>query len=298
MNQKNGVNTEQYYAESTENLWQWIDMAPGEFNVRDITNEFGYKFIYTQKLEKLVKLGFLERVGDKRGQYRKRQMDLEELDFINADDSPVDLWLPLRLSEYAAVMPGNIIIIAGAKDSGKSAFCFNIIKENMRKKWDVHYFSSEMGAGEIKLRLGKDPYLSLDQWKFKAYSRAGEFADVVRPGPRSLNIIDFYESHDDFYKVAGGLKAIHGRLNGGIAIICLQKNPQNDTGLGGYRTLEVCRIALALDKGKAKIVVAKNFKDPEKNPVGWVCNYKLVGGLQIIPTRTHGDQIWQKKEGE
>lgn len=293
--QKKGINTENYYADNSANMLEWIDMAPGEFNVRDITNDFGYKFIFTQKLELLVKTGFLERVGDKRGQYRKRQIDLEELDFVNADDSPVDIWLPLRLSDMANTMPGNIIIIAGAKDSGKSAFCLNIIKENMRKDWDIHYFSSEMGAGEIKLRLGKDPYLSLDQWNFKAYSRAGDFADVVRPGPNSLNIIDFFETFDDFYKVAGGLKAIHNRLQGAVCVVCLQKNPHNDTGLGGYRTLEVCRIALALDKGKAKIVVAKNFRDPEKNPVGLICKYKLVNGIDIRPERISGDMIWGRE---
>ena len=189
-------------------------------------------------------------------------------------------------------MPGNIIIIAGSKDSGKSAFCFNIIDQNESKGWDINYFSSEMGAGEIKLRLQKFPYKSIDQWKFKAHSRSGDFSDVVKPGQNSLNIIDFLEVHDDFYAVAGLLKAIHDRLHGAVCIVCLQKNPNNDTGLGGYRTLEVCRIALALDKGRAKIVVAKNFRDSMVNPTGWICNYKLFNGCEIKPQRIIGDKIW------
>ena len=296
--QTDGINNERYYAESSGKLLEWVIKAPGEFCVRDISPKFEYQLIYTEKLEYLVGAGILERVGSKRGWYRLRENECEELNYVTADEHPVDIWLPLRLSDYANTMPGNIIIIAGAKDSGKSAFCFNVINENEPKGWDIHYFSSEMGAGEIKLRLNKFPYRSIDQWKFKAYSRAGDFSDVVKPGPNSLNIIDFLETFEDFYAVAGKLKAIHNRLKGAVCIVCLQKNPNTDTGLGGYRTLEVCRIALALDKGKAKIVVAKNFRDPLVNPNGWVCNYKLFNGCEIKPQRIVGDKIWGRESEE
>jgi len=289
-NQTNGMNNERYYAQSSGHLLEWVHKAPGEFCVKDISPRFEMQQIYTEKLEYLVGAGILERVGKKRGWYREILSDCEEIDYVNADDTPVDIWLPLRVSEYAATMPGNIIIIAGAKDSGKSAFCFNIINEN-ESKWDTHYFSSEMGGGEIKLRLKKFPYRSIDQWKFKAYSRSGDFSDVIKPGTNSLNIIDFLETHDDFFAVGGKLKEIHDKLKGGVAIVCLQKNPGLDTGLGGQRTLEVCRIALALDKGKAKIVVAKNFVDSTKNPNNWVISFKLVDGCKIIP----GREGWQRE---
>lgn len=281
----NGLNMKKYMLESDSHLIMWIDMAPGEFSVRDLSNDVEYQILYTQKLEKLVDIGYLERVGKKRGWYRKREMDCDELDLINADESPVDLWLPLRLSDYVQIHPGNIIIIAGAPNSGKTAFMLNVVKENMRKDWDVHYFTSEMEAGELRLRLKKFPDLTLDMWNFKPYRRGGDFADVIKPGTNSLNIIDFLEVHDEFYIIAKRLKEIHDRLRGGIAVVGLQKNPGVDVGLGGWRSMEVTRLALSLDHGKCKITKAKNWVDPTKNPNGWQMDFKLVDGCQIIPDR-------------
>ena len=278
-------NNSEYMLDSAANLAHWVEAAPGEFSVRHIDNRPEYQFIYTQKLERLVEAGYLERVGKTRGWYRVRQPVCEELDFINADEEPADLWLPLRLSEYVQIHYGNLIVIAGAPNSGKTAFMLNIIKENMLKDWDVYYYTSEMEAGELKLRLGKFPDISLDQWRFKAYRRGGEFNDVIKPGKNSLNIVDFLEVHDEFYIIARRLKEIHDKLEGGIAVVGLQKNPNQDTGLGGWRSMEVTRLAIALDWGRCKIVKAKNWVDPERNPNNWVISFKLVDGCRIIPGR-------------
>ena len=82
------------------------------------------------------------------------------------------------------------------------------------------------------------------------------------------------------------------KLDGGIAIICLQKNPGQDTGLGGYRSMEVARLVIALDSGRVKITKAKNYRT-ERNPNGLVKNFKLVNGCQIIDRHD-----WQKEEKE
>ena len=86
----------------------------------------------------------------------------------------------------------------------------------------IHYFNSEMGPGELRTRLEKfgEP---LDTWKFQAYERSSNFADVIKPGPGNLNIIDFLEIHENFYEIGGRLKEIHDRLKGAVAIVALQK---------------------------------------------------------------------------
>jgi len=262
-------------------LQDWVNQAPGWFSVNDIAHRIDERLLVTEKFEKLVKIGFIERHGNRRGCYRKKESDLIEMDYINADDSPVDIWLPFDISDLVEIYDGNLIMIAGAKDSGKSTLCFNIIKEN-HHRMDIHYFNSEMGAGELKKRLSNFPDIALDQWNFKAYERAGDFEDVIFPGLGNLNIIDFLEIHDEFYVIGKKLKAIHDRLQGAVAIVCLQKNPGQDTGLGGWRSMEVTRLALALDYERVKITVGKNRRDPAKNPRGLVKNFKILGGHQII----------------
>ena len=281
----NNGNMAKYMLKSNDNLILWIDSAPGEFNVRDVEPDFEKRFILEQRFEKLVEIGYIERVGKRRGWYRKIETQVEELDFINAIDEPADIWLPFRLSDYVQLHSGNLAVFAGSPNSGKTAFFLNIIKENMLKGWDVHYFTSEMEAGELKLRLSKFPDISLDQWNFKAYRRGGDFHDVIKPGKNSLNIVDFLEVHDEFYIIARRLKEIHDRLKGGICICGLQKNPGSDVGLGGWRSMEVTRLAVALDWGKCKITKAKNWVDSSINPNNWAIDFKLVDGCRIIPGR-------------
>ena len=259
----------------------WVNEAPGWFSISDFTHDTAERLIMTEKFEKLLKMGYIERHGNRRGCYRKKESELIEMDYINADDSPVDIWLPFDISDMVEIYDGNLIMIAGAKDSGKTALMLNVIKEN-RYRMDIHYFNSEMGAGELKKRLSNFHDIALDQWNFKAYERAENFEDVIFPGLGQLNIVDFLEIHDEFYVIGKKLKAIHDRLNGAVAIVCLQKNPGQDTGLGGWRSMEVTRLALALDYERVKITVGKNRRDPKINPRGLVKNFKIKGGYQII----------------
>jgi hypothetical protein len=265
-----------------ELLEYWVGLAPGAFHVSDLSRHKDNQQIYIDRLEILVERGILERYGDKRGWYQPRKTRLEEIDYVNVGASYVDIWLPFGLSDAVEIHSGNVIIVSGAPNSGKTAIMLNVIKENRGKDWDIFYFSSEMGATELNKRLRKFPDISIDQWGFKAYHRSGDFHEVVKPGTNSLNIIDFLEIHDKFYKVGECIKKIHDNLDGAIAFICLQKNPGQDTGLGGYRTMEVARLVLALDHGRVKVTKAKNFMDPEWNPNGRVRDFKLVNGCQIV----------------
>lgn len=263
-------------------LQYWIESSPGAFCVGMFTKDPESELSYIAKCEKLVETGILNRWGSKRGWYIPRRLDLKEMDFINANDEAVDIWLPFGLSDYVELYAGNVAIVSGIPNAGKTTLLLNIIKENQTKGWDIHYFNSEMAAGELKKRLMKFDYDSLSDWNFKAYERAEDFQDVVVPGENSLNLIDFLEVHDEFYIIGRKIKEIHDRLNGALAIIALQKNPGTDQGLGGFRTLEVARLALSVDFGRVKIVKAKNFKQPDKNPNGMTKDFGILHGSQII----------------
>lgn len=276
-----------------EILQNFIDSAPGAFCITQIAKDKYEQLTYIQDCEIMVTMGRLNRFGNKRGWYIPVNLNMKEMDFVNADDEPSNVWLPFGLNEKVELYQDSVVIVAGAPNSGKTAFVLNIVKENM-SRFNVNYFNSEMSAGELKVRLNKFDYMGLDQWDFKAYERAGDFQDVIKPGPENLNIIDFLEVHDEFFMVGRKIKEIHDALKGSVAIIALQKNPGADVGLGGFRSLEVTRLALAIDFGRIKIVKAKNFSS-KSNPNGLVTNFNILHGSQLIQTNDwHKDT---RKEG-
>jgi len=269
--------------ESIDLLMNWLEQDPREFSVNDITHDVELKYAYLRKCEKLVEIGWLERSGKRRGSYRKKDHNVDKMDLVNVCTEPIDIWLPFEISDLVDIYPGNLIIIAGSKSSGKTALVLNIAKENRFKLNHVNYFNSEMGAAELRRRLDLFHDLTIDMWleNFTAYSRYENFGDVVKPGEGTLNIIDFLEIHDEFYTVGRELKKIHNNLGGSICIVCLQKNPGQDVGLGGWRSMEVTRLALAIDAGRVKITEAKNFRKPDVNPRGLCRDFKLRHGCQI-----------------
>jgi hypothetical protein len=276
-----------------EEVLEWVLTTDGHFltteshkelelTTRDHKKAAGMAFL------RLKEKGIIEKYGYKRGCYRRIENDCEPVSWENASTDFMDIWLPFGLSEITGVQPGNIAILAGSKDSGKTGALMNIAKEN-RHKYKIHYFSSEMGPAEFKLRA-ENFDISTDQWGINFYERFDNFADVVKPGEQNLNLIDFLEISDSFYKIGGMLSDIHKKLNGAVAIIAIQKAPGADLGHGAGFSMEKARLYVAMDYQKAKIISCKNFKpsSPVGNPRGMEYSYKLVDGCKFIESVPRG----------
>ena len=218
-----------------------------------------------------------------RASQQGRIPDLERINFLEAPTDCVDVTLPFGLHDLVEIMPSNVIVIAGEPNTGKTAFLLNVVRDNM-DKFNVHYFNSEMGAGDLRKRLEKFEGIGLDDWwhGFCAYERTNNFPEVIQPGEGNINLIDFLEVHEEFYRVGGILNDIYRRLNGAIAIVALQKNYKTDIGLGGLRSLEKPRLYIAMSRSRIKIVKAKNFKTVE-NPNQKIMDFSLVQGWRFIP---------------
>jgi hypothetical protein len=265
-----------------EDVLDYLEVCDGLFKISDIYKGLGAIDRKEQKnisqiLLRLVEDGILVRER-KAGFYRKPDTDLKSINFMESTDSPLDIELPMELSDLVNIYPKNIILIAGVPDSGKTAFGLNIVEENMFKTMPINYFSSEMGQMEMRVRLAKFAR-PLDSWKFNLYERASNFADVIRPD--EINIIDYIEIYEEHYKVGGLIKDIFDRLNKGIAIIMIQKKHGATMGVGGLATLEKPRLYISIDKGRVTIEKAKNWKDELRNPNGLTRKFKLYKGCQF-----------------
>jgi hypothetical protein len=229
-------------------------------------------------LKRMCDDGEIERNGYKNGQFRRLDNEIEPLDWRDADITPLPLHWPFGIERLVSVYPGNIAVIAGAPNAGKTSFILNFIKMNQQSH-AVHLFSSEGGPEELNMRISKFD-LPLNEWTFKAWDRSGDFADVIKP--EAINVVDYLELHDDFFKVGGMLKGISDRLKSGFCLIALQKNSGRDEGLGGARGLEKPRLYLAMDNGRLKIVKGKSWADRGNNPNGQSIRFKLVDGCKFI----------------
>jgi hypothetical protein len=227
-------------------------------------------------LHRLCKEGALERISQ--GTFKKIDQDCQDIDIWDADTTTLDIKYPFEIETYVDTYPKNIIVVAGEPNAGKTAFLLNFAKKNMEKH-EVIYFSSEMGGIELKSRLLKFN-LPMDVWKQVTWKeRASDFAAMIRPN--AINIIDFLEVHEEFYKVGLFIKQIFDKLEKGIAIIAIQKPKGRDEGLGGQRGLEKPRLYLAMEPGLIRIVKGKNWKHEMINPNGKTMRWKLAAGCKF-----------------
>lgn len=276
-----------------EEVHEWVMSTNGNFMSTDIHKCLQLSTRDEIKnlsviLSRLCKEGVIERVGSKNGSFRRVEAECERIDFLNAPTQCLQIRWPFEIEKLVETMPGNVAVIAGEPNSGKTAYLLNLVQMNM-ERYEVHYFSCEMGAGEFKKRLANFHDCPLDAWKFHPWERNDNFADVIRGD--ALNIVDYLEIHENFYLVGQMIKGIHDRLRKGIAIIALQKNRGTDLGLGGMRGLEKPRLYLAMSNGTMKIIKAKNWAGTE-NPNAMELKFRLLRGAQFII-----DKNWHRGDG-
>jgi len=264
---------------------EWVTETSGWFSYVDIDREFEVRSAQEKHnrwmiLKRLRDDGFIESHPRDNKLFRYVKVAVRLIDFRAAGmKQPLGVRYPFGLESYFDTYPGNIIVIAGAADAGKTAFLLNFIRLNMAD-FTIYYQSSEMGDAELANRLSKFQGIALQDWNFTPEERSRDFADVIRQD--CINIVDYLELAGDFYMVADYLKQIHDKLRSGIAIVALQKKRNVELGRGGDFGLEKPRLYLSMDPGKLTIQKAKNWANPAVNPRGLMVEFKLVSGCDFI----------------
>ena len=258
--------------------------SKGQFSTSDVHKELDLtsrdlKKQANEVCRRLVEKGKLTPCGDKRGCYRVIE-ESEEMDWQSADiGNSYNVRWPFELENLVKIYPGNIVVVAGEKNAGKSAFIYNFIKLN-QDDHKIVYFNSEASREELKLRLSAHEDIRVQDWNFKAFKRSSNFPEAIFPN--RLNIIDYFELTDNFYQIGGEIRKIHDRLQKGICIIALQMKSGADIGRGGDFSREKARMYLTMGKGKLKIVDGKIWAS-DKNPNGAVRGTGRASFLGLFP---------------
>lgn len=268
----------------TQEIEDYVSITTGVFSIMDIGRILNLPTFEDRKmisviLGRMVKEGKLERAGRYSGQFRLIESSCDELSINPSQPEPLKLRWAFGLEKLVHLYPGNIVVVAGSQNAGKTAFLLDWIERN-QESFAVNYFTSEMADEELNLRLFLHGKVN---WKFKARERADNFADVIVPN--EANLIDYLEVTDEFWKVGAVLRKIFERLGKGLAIVALQKDPEKLMGRGASFGLEKPRLYLSLNNNKLTIVKAKNWANPADNPNGKYIEFKLAQGSKFITSK-------------
>ena len=273
----------------TDKVRDWVSVSERYFSVSDVCAALGIVSTNTkgrnnvrQILFTMCKKGELAHHPSDDRKYRRVETESIPMNFLEASTETLDITMPLDLGDLIRVYPKWIGVIAGEKDTGKSAWLLNFCKLNM-KKWTIDYFSSEWAEQNLAERLDLHEDIQRHEWLFRAWARTRNFPDAVQAN--GINIFDWVggEVVEAAYMINKIMYEILCKLEKGIALIAIQKDRGKDYGRGASYTLDYAQFYLTLSKpGIAKIEVAKSFRG-NHSPVGKIMNYKLVSGWKFIP---------------
>lgn len=275
--------------EAAERARRWVKRSNGLFSGYILGKECGLNEPQTrnQVLDELVRLGEIQCDGNRNNWYRRVSNELEPIQWEDAKTEEYPIWLPFGLNELGIVSPGNIILVAGESNAGKTAFLLQVIKQNLKcnggEHEEISLFNSEMTAGELKKRL-----LGVGQqyeWEgLRPFYRRRDFHQVIRPD--GFNVIDYMQITDNFWQVGEYIERIHETLGYGIAIVCLQKKKGELYGRGGEFAQEKPRLSVSLfHDGFVNTIKITKFKETRgfSNVDGLERDFTIQRGGLMIP---------------
>jgi len=281
------------YKTVANDIAQFASVLDGSsFTNKHIDDQFNYKTrdakrYRWQVIEEYVKNGTFKKV--KTGVYRKVEEELEEIDILGAKEgSHIDIVLPLEMDKYIRIYRKSVTIVAGSPGSGKTGFMYNTIMLNLEHPDGIVLWTNDMTDVEMKERLMNYQNPLPDPLPFKAFYCDSNFGDAVAKFPNSINFIDYLDMDSEVYLVGKEITDIDKALKEGIAIVGIQKRPNQDVGIGGIFTWKRPKYYFSIDVEESvtgltrrlKVVKCRGRKSPQVNPHGMVFRYDLAGGIR------------------
>lgn len=253
---------------------EWIAVTSRDFSVTIMDKELGFvtsrDMVTARKALSRRKDITVEKVGSKDGWWRRIDREIEYMDFDEPEGVPHPILLPFDLHHLINIYEGNIILISGEFNAGKSLFALTTLIMN-RNRIPIRYMSSEMKVPEIKARFkwfGIDKTVWMPDENCRYLPLKNNIVSALLPD--GLNLIDYLEFPEgDFTRAGEYMKQIHDKLKKGVAVVCNQHKIGAKLPRAGDLVMEKPRLAVALKKieenndmvvGIAEILKAKSPK--------------------------------------
>jgi len=274
---------------------KYLELVSGTFDKRQIMDDL---LIRTREgkdhlrviLHRLCEADIIVRTG-KDGTYRKIKTEREEIDWSAADtENTMPLLLPFGINKYCKFYPQSIIIVAGGKNAGKTAFLMECAMLN-QDLYEIDFFNCETSAEQFKERAIP---LGLKPSRIHLFKEHDNFADVMLSD--RLTIIDYLDMNSELYPAGVEIDRIFKKTRSAV-IIGMQKPPptytfvrgvktmiDRDLAYGGGFTAKRAVLYVSLGMGKCKLVHVKNPADKKMNPNNkqWTYNFDEFGFFKNI----------------
>ncbi len=239
-------------------------------------------------VQKLVKQNILEPLpGSKAGNYRLVDHTENILNVWDAEDL-IDLNLkwPFDLQERFYLPPRSVVIVAGVSNAGKTGFMMDVaFRNNLNMETYYLVLSNESHPSKLKSRARR--FGPKEAWEGCTFVEkpSGAFQDAIRPN--ALNIIDYLQVYDEFWKITQQIAEIADKLENGVTIIGLQKQEGKLFAKGGESTREKAELYINLDLG-----------DPQQLSFMKIKTSKTANSYESVKYRVNPSGIlipaWQK----
>ena len=271
-----------------QEIKKWLESQNGHFRVTDYYNESHVvtkqeKHAVIVNMKRLCDQRVLEKYGNRSGEYRKVDTDIEFMDFVNVSkQGAIDLELPLNIHKKTIFFPKNVIIIAGVTGYGKTSFILNTMRKNM-EKFEWIYFMSEMSDLALNYKLSCFHW-PIEAWKMKVVPDYVWDHNSIQDKifPNAINVIDYLEPEGDKpYGIHEIVTKIIKKLDKGMAIIAVQKKPNADLGTGGVYSAKAASLYLSLDWGTINIF-KNRFREEDKQPLRTRRDFEIQPGQHFV----------------
>lgn len=185
-----------------------------------------------------------------------------------------------------AVSPGDLMVIGGVSNFGKSATVLNILGENVDKHPCVlmgNEYTALNGVPSPKFKRRMKRMAWVDwmdgngQPKFDLLPVKEDWEDYIQPN--KVNIIDWINLTDNFYIIGKILEDIKTSIGSGVAIVVLQKKKDADTARGGDFSKDLADIYMIIDPyGEESRITLEKVKEPKGKVYNRHWAFRIVDG--------------------
>ena len=301
---------------TTQGITDWLRQFEGRvINIRDIMH--GLNISPTQEgtfrvlLSRLAKQKeVIKPSGERDGNYQVLKR-VKPVRWMDADEtSYFDLSFPRShtdessfcLENLISISPGDLIIIAGVSNTGKSALALNFLAENMDKYPCVLMGNEYTSMGNAPSPKFKRRLLNMNwaNWlnengesKFELWPIRDNFEDYVQKD--KINLIDWVNLDDEFWKIGHITEEIKDAVGGGVAIVVLQKSRSKEQAVGGDFSERMADAYLTVDpygNWESRLTIGR-VKAPKCHATGRSWAFKIVDGGANLHEIREVERCWK-----